>query len=57
MRFLAEELSPDTYVNIMDQYRPCYRAGEFPEINRRPTHAEMQEAVALAKKAGLHRFA
>ncbi len=63
MRFLARELSPDTYVNIMDQYRPCYRAGElletnrFPEINRRPTRAEIEEAVALARKAGLHRFA
>ncbi len=57
MRFLAQELSPDTYVNIMDQYRPCYRAGEFPEINRRPTHKEYEEAVALARKAGLHRFA
>ena len=57
MRFLAQELSPDTYVNVMDQYRPCYKAGEFPEINRRPTRGEFQEALELAQRAGLHRFA
>ncbi len=57
MRFLARELSPDTYVNVMDQYRPCYRAGEFPEINRRITGEEFQEALELARRAGLHRFA
>jgi len=51
--FLAEEISPDTYLNIMDQYRPCYRAPEFPEINRRITAEEYEEAVRLAETAGL----
>ncbi|MEE9488333.1 MAG: radical SAM protein, partial [Candidatus Brocadiales bacterium] len=36
--FVAEEISPDTYINVMDQYYPCYRAGEFGEINRRITY-------------------
>jgi len=53
-RFLAEELSPDTHINIMGQYRPCYRAGEHPPLDRPVTRAEVAEAVALARAAGLH---
>ncbi|MFI5340900.1 MAG: radical SAM protein [Candidatus Methylomirabilales bacterium] len=53
--FLAE-LSEDTYVNIMDQYRPCYRAHEYPPLARRPTRAEFEEALQLARAAGLHRM-
>ncbi|MGQ9523470.1 MAG: radical SAM protein [Armatimonadota bacterium] len=56
MRFLAE-LSRNTYVNVMDQYRPCFRAGDVPEIARRLTPDEYQEAMELARQAGLHRFA
>lgn len=56
VRFLAEEISTDTYINIMDQYRPCYRARSFPEIDRRITHEEYAEAVRLAQGAGLHRL-
>jgi len=37
MRFLADELSPDTYVNIMDQYYPAFRASEYPPLDRRTT--------------------
>lgn len=54
--FLAREVSRDTYVNIMAQYRPEYRAAEYPEIARVPTRAEMSEAFALARDAGLWRF-
>lgn len=57
MRFLAEEISPDTYVNVMDQYRPCHRAAEVPALRRRITAAEYEEAVGFARGAGLHRFA
>jgi putative pyruvate formate lyase activating enzyme len=53
MRFIAEELSPDTYVNVMGQYRPAYRAWEYPEIARRVTAEEVAEAVCLAREAGL----
>jgi len=53
--FIANELSKDTYVNIMDQYRPLYKAGEFEEINRRPTLSEFNNVISSAKKFGLHR--
>lgn len=55
MRFIAEELSTDSYVNIMDQYRPAYRAAEFPKLKRRITIDEYYGAVNAAEKAGLHR--
>ncbi len=57
MTFLAEEISRDTYVNVMDQYRPCHRAGEHPELTRRITAEEYAEARGAARAAGLHRFA
>jgi putative pyruvate formate lyase activating enzyme len=56
LRFLAEEVSPETYVNVMGQYRPEYRAGSYPEIDRRPTHDELRRARALACEAGLSRL-
>jgi putative pyruvate formate lyase activating enzyme len=55
-RFLAEEVSRNTYVNVMDQYRPCYKAGELPPLNRRTTRAEYEQALEQACEAGLHRF-
>jgi putative pyruvate formate lyase activating enzyme len=55
-RFLAEEVSRETYINIMDQYRPCYKANELPPLNRSITRAEYQEALQQARAAGLHRF-
>ena len=55
VRFLAE-LSEDTYVNIMARYRPCYRANEYPPLARRPTRTELEEALQLARAAGLHRL-
>jgi putative pyruvate formate lyase activating enzyme len=54
--FLASDVSADTYVNIMGQYRPEYRAAEYPEINRRPTAEEMATARRVGRDAGLHRF-
>ena len=56
-RFLAEEISRDTYVNVMGQYRPCHRAAEVPALRRPITPAEHEEAVGFAKRAGLRRFA
>lgn len=63
--WLARELSPDTYVNVMAQYRPGYRVGRprangtlgFPEIDRTPTRRELADAYAAARRAGLWRFA
>jgi putative pyruvate formate lyase activating enzyme len=55
-RFLAEEVSKDTYINVMDQYRPCYKAGELPPLNLRASRAEFNRALEQAREAGLHRF-
>lgn len=54
-RFLCEEVSPETYVNVMGQYRPEYKAGDYPEINRRPTDEEMRAARRLFRESGLTR--
>lgn len=54
--FLAEEISKDTWINIMDQYRPCFRADEFAEINRPLNRSEHEQGMQMACDAGLHRF-
>jgi putative pyruvate formate lyase activating enzyme len=58
MRFLAAQLSPDTYVNIMAQYRPAGKVDRenYSEINRMVTPMEYREAVAIAHEEGLHRL-
>lgn len=56
LRFIAGEISPDTYLNLMDQYRPCGRAGEFPPLDRALSHEEYRQALALAEKTGLRRL-
>jgi putative pyruvate formate lyase activating enzyme len=56
MRFLAREISPNTFVNIMPQYRPEGRASRYREIDRPLTPAEWREAVAAARQEGLSRF-
>lgn len=55
MQFISRELSPDSYVNIMAQYHPHYKAAHYPELNRRITTSEYYEALAAARNAGLHR--
>lgn len=57
MRFLSEELSPDTFVNVMAQYRPYAAAHTDPRIGRRVTPEEYREALAAAARAGLRRVA
>jgi len=54
MRFIASEISTDTYVNIMSQYRPCGRANEIDVLNRRPTRIEFDTALEIAKEEGIH---
>jgi putative pyruvate formate lyase activating enzyme len=56
VRFLAEEISPDTYLNLMDQYRPAYKAHHWPHLNRRITPQEYRAAVDMAQAAGLRRL-
>ena len=55
-RFLAEEISAQTYLNVMAQYRPCYRAGEHSEIARRLGREEFRSALRLAADHGLMRL-
>ena len=62
--WLARTLSPDTYVNIMGQYRPEFQVGSvaddgrkrYAEIDRRPSRSELDDAYAAARRAGLWRF-
>jgi len=56
VKFIAEEISKNTYVNIMDQYYPCYMAHENPPLNRRITGREYSAAIQHAVKAGLKRL-
>ena len=59
MRYIASELSVDTYVNIMDQYYPAWkvtREEKYAEINRRIYPRELEEAFRCAREAGLWRF-
>ncbi|MFP3898745.1 MAG: radical SAM protein [Dehalococcoidia bacterium] len=56
VRFLSQEVSRDTYVNIMAQYHPCYRASEVAALGRRLSQAEFAEASSLARQAGLGRL-
>ena len=56
LAWIASEISPDTYVNLMAQYRPCYRAWEHPPLDRRLTLAEYRRARELAGRLGLVRL-
>jgi len=53
MEWIAENLPKNTYVNIMSQYRPMYKAFDYPAISRRITRQEFAEAIGWAKAAGL----
>lgn len=46
-------MSPDTYVNIMEQYRPLYKASEYPPIDRPLSGDDFQKAISYARQAGL----
>jgi putative pyruvate formate lyase activating enzyme len=52
--FLAEEISLNTAINIMDQYRPCFKASSNPKINRRPTLKEYDAVRQYAIQKGLN---
>jgi putative pyruvate formate lyase activating enzyme len=51
--FLAEQISVNTMVNVMDQYRPCYKAFEHTNVSRRPTREEFETAQKYAIEKGL----
>jgi putative pyruvate formate lyase activating enzyme len=54
--FLAERISPHTYLNIMDQYHPCFRAGEHRQLARRVFRQEVEEVVRYAREKGMDRL-
>jgi putative pyruvate formate lyase activating enzyme len=56
VNFLAQEVSPNTYLNIMAQYHPCYQAFSLPQLARPLDEAEFAEAVSLARRQGLNRL-
>ena len=59
MRWLASELSADTYVNVMDQYYPTWKAkteAKFSDINREVGQSEFEQAMAYAREVGLWRL-
>jgi putative pyruvate formate lyase activating enzyme len=56
LAFIAGELSHNTYLNLMDQYHPCYRADEFPPLDRALDWSEYQQALVMAENLGLHRL-
>jgi len=56
VRFLAEEISKNTYLNVMAQYHPCHRAFDYGELSRPVTGEEFSEAIELAQHYGLKRL-
>jgi putative pyruvate formate lyase activating enzyme len=55
-RFLSQQVSPDTYINVMGQYRPCGEADQWSELNRSLYADELNQAKEQTRKAGLHRL-
>ena len=56
VRFLAHEVSTNTYLNIMAQYHPCYKASEIPQLARPVNRQEFYEAIEMARHQGLNRL-
>ncbi|WP_034638625.1 radical SAM protein [Desulfofalx alkaliphila] len=55
VQFIANEISPNSYLHIMDQYYPAHNAAKFPPINRPITKRELRWAMQKAKEVGLYR--
>jgi putative pyruvate formate lyase activating enzyme len=56
IHFLVNDISSNTYLNLMDQYRPSYLANQYPELNRRITTREYRTALRFAQESGLRRL-
>jgi putative pyruvate formate lyase activating enzyme len=56
LSFIAREISPDSYINLMDQYRPCYRAYDYPRLDQPVREDEYLAALKLAARCGLNRI-
>jgi putative pyruvate formate lyase activating enzyme len=56
VKFLAREVSVNTYLNIMSQYHPCYKAFDIPKLDRPLLGQEFHDAIELAHQQGLYRL-
>ena len=56
LSFIAREISCGTYINLMDQYHPCYRAGDSPQLSSPLTSAEYRPAAQLCAQYNLRRL-
>ena len=54
VRFIAAEISRNTYLNVMAQYHPCYHAFDYPQISRPITREEFSAAIEQAQRSGLN---
>ncbi|MEW8469977.1 MAG: hypothetical protein AB2637_15690 [Candidatus Thiodiazotropha sp.] len=52
----GEKISPHTYLNLMDQYHPCYRADDYPALGHSLSREDYQAALQLARRHGLTRL-
>lgn len=53
LEFIHNEISPDTYINIMEQYHPCYKAYDYPELQKRIKPSQLTEVTQYAKNLDL----
>ncbi len=56
MRFISEDISRNSYVNVMAQYHPCYKAFQMPQLARPLSKQEFLEAIEMATSAGINRL-
>ena len=56
IRFLTQEVSSNTYLNILAKYHPCYKASAIPSLARPLQRQEFNEAINLAHQQGLYRL-
>jgi putative pyruvate formate lyase activating enzyme len=56
MRFIATQISPNTYINLMDQYHPAFKSARYPEVHRLPTEEEYRQAYDTALEEGIERL-
>ncbi|MGB2814572.1 MAG: radical SAM protein [Dehalococcoidales bacterium] len=56
VKFIAAEISRNTYLNVMAQYHPCHHAFDYPQISRPVTREEFSAAIEQARRSGLNRL-
>lgn len=56
IEFIVKEISPNTFLNVMEQYYPHFKAFQYPELSKRISDEEYKGVISLAKKAGLKRL-